>query len=217
MSNPRIQWIVDTLAKKHVVPKESQLDHLHTTWTSMSGQFSDAMRNNALMALSAALVCVLIYIAVRFEWTFALSAVLALVHDVLITLALLALMHYLGWPVQLDLQIIGAIMTIVGYSLNDTIVVFDRVREDQRTMRNKSLKQVVNQALNQTLSRTLMTSITTLIVLLSLLFFGGTSIFGFSFVMAAGVIVGTYSSIFIAPSLLLLFESYAAKAATASK
>ena len=201
--NPRIVFIVKALESAGLKIKPSSLSTLSNNWTVMSGQFSDAMRNNAIIALSLALAGILIYIAFRFEWKYAVSSVLALLHDVLLTLAVMAIANRLGAPVQINLEVIGAIMTIIGYSLNDTIIVFDRIREDLRVMRKMSFPQVINHALNQTLSRTLMTSGTTLLVLLALDFFAGTSIFGFAFVMTVGVFLGTLSSLFIASPILL--------------
>jgi SecD/SecF fusion protein len=176
-------------------------------WTAISGQFSDAMRNNALIALAAAVAAILVYIAIRFEWKYAISAVLALLHDVVLTLAVLAVLHFVGVPLQINLEVIGALMTIIGYALNDTIIVFDRVREDLSLYRKKSFSEVVNLALNSTLSRTLMTSGITLVVLLCLVCFGGPSIFAFSFVMFLGVLLGTFSSLFIAGPLLVFFHA----------
>ena len=173
----------------------------------MSGQFSDAMRNNAIWALSLALIAVLIYIAFRFEWKFACAAVLGLVHDIVLTVCVIAIANKMGLPVQIDLEVIGALMTIIGYSLNDTIIVFDRVREDMKHMRKKSFGEIINHALNTTLSRTLMTSGITLLVLLTLVFLGGKSMFAFSFVMAVGVFLGTLSSLFIAAPILLFLET----------
>src|SRR5262249_34532715 len=115
--NPRILWLLDTIQKSGLSVKESQLSQLAAGWTSMSGQFSEAMRNNAVAALALATLAVLIYIAFRFEWKFAISAVLALMHDVVLTVCVLAIAHSLGAPVQIDLEVIGAIMTIIGYSL----------------------------------------------------------------------------------------------------
>lgn len=201
--NPRIVWLVDAIQKSGLSVKEAQSAQLAASWTAMSGQFSDAMRNNAAAALSLALLAVLFYIAFRFEWKFAVSAVLALLHDVILTVCVLAIAHALGAPVQIDLEVIGAIMTIIGYSLNDTIIVFDRIREDMRIMRKKSFAEIINLALNTTLSRTLMTSGTTLLVLISLVLLGGETIFGFSFVMLMGVFLGTFSSLFIACPILL--------------
>ncbi len=207
--NPRIVWLVKAVESSGLKVKDTQLQSLGAGWTHMSGQFSDAMRNNAIWALSLALVAVLVYIAFRFEWKFATAAVLGLVHDVVLTICVAAIANKMGLPVQIDLEVIGALMTIIGYSLNDTIIVFDRVREDMRLMRKKSLREIINHALNTTLSRTLMTSGITLLVLLTLVFLGGKSMFAFSFVMAVGVFLGTLSSLFIAAPLLLFFETRA--------
>lgn len=204
--NPRITWVVNSLADGGLQIQKSQLDSLDRDWTAMSGQLSDAMRFNALMGLGLALLFILIYITFRFEFKFAIGAVIGLVHDVLITLGILAFFHWIGLPVQIDLQVVGAIMTIIGYSLNDTIIVFDRIREDIRTLRKMPFKDIVNHALNVTLSRTIMTSGTTLLVLLALVLLGGKSIFAFSLVMTIGVIVGTLSSLFIAAPVMLYFH-----------
>lgn len=205
--NPRIEWMVKALedANLHIIP--SQLEHLDSNWTVISGQLSDAMRNNALIGLGIALLSILIYITFRFEFKFAIAAVIGLIHDVVITLGILAILHKLGFSVQIDLQVVGAIMTIIGYSLNDTIIVFDRIREDLHIMRKMSFSEIINHALNVTLSRTIMTSGTTLLVLLALVFLGGKSIFAFSLVMAIGVLVGTASSLFIASPVLLYFHN----------
>lgn len=205
--NPRIDWVMSVLEKANLHVKPASLQDLQNNWTIMSGQLSDTMRNNAIIALFVALLSILIYITIRFEFKYALGAVVGLVHDVLITLGVMAFFHWIGYPVQLDLQVIGAIMTIIGYSLNDTIIVFDRIREEVKTMRKASFTEVINHALNVTLSRTLMTSGTTMLVLLSLVFFGGQSIFGFSLVMLIGVIVGTLSSLFIASPVMLFFHN----------
>jgi SecD/SecF fusion protein len=205
--NPRIVWLVNALAKENLKIKPAQLETLDRNWTAISGQFSDAMRNNALMGIAIALLGILAYITVRFEFKFAIAAVIGLAHDVLITLGILALFHRLGFPVQIDLQVVGAIMTIIGYSLNDTIIVFDRIREDMKILRKLKFSEIINHALNVTLSRTLMTSGTTLLVLLALVFLGGKSIFAFSLVMTIGVVVGTLSSLFIASPVLLYFHN----------
>lgn len=203
--NPRITWVVKALEKGGMAVSDTQLATIDANWTVMSGQFSDAMRNNAIIALGLALLSVLIYITFRFEFKYAVAAVVGLVHDVLITLGVLALFHAMGFVVQIDLQVIGAIMTIIGYSLNDTIIVFDRIREDIRLLRKLSFPEIINHALNVTLSRTVMTSGTTMLVLLTLVLFGGHSIFAFSLVMTIGVVIGTLSSLFIAsPTLLYL-------------
>lgn len=209
--SPRISWVVDALEKGGLTLSPSQLSMLSQNWTAMSGQFSETMRNNMIMGLALAFLSVLIYITLRFEFKYAVGAVVGLVHDVIITLGILAFFHWLGFPVQIDLQVVGAIMTIIGYSLNDTIIVFDRIREDLRVMRKLSLPAVVNHALNVTLSRTVMTSGTTLLVLLALVIFGGKSIFGFSLVMTIGVIVGTISSLYIASPVMLYVHNWEAK------
>lgn len=205
--NPRILWTLKALEQAGLKVKPASQQTLASSWTAMSGQFSDAMRNNAIWALGLALVAVLIYIALRFEWKFAVAAVLGLVHDVILTVCVAAIANRMGLPVQIDLEVIGALMTIIGYSLNDTIIVFDRVREDMRLLRKKSLAEIINHALNTTLSRTLMTSGITLLVLLTLVFLGGKTMFAFSFVMAVGVFLGTLSSLFIAAPILLFLEN----------
>lgn len=204
---PRMAWVVNALEKAGLKIQPTELAHLQDNWTVMSGQFSDVMRNNAIIALSLAFLAILIYITFRFEFKFGMAAVIGLVHDVLVTLAVVAILRFLGVPLQIDLAVIGAIMMIIGYSLNDTIIVFDRIREDIRTLRKLSYREVVNHALNVTLSRTVMTSGTTLLVLLSLVIVGGSSIFGFAVVMTIGIVVGTLSSLFIAaPTLLFLHD-----------
>lgn len=205
--NPRITWVVSSLQKENISLNSSELVTLEQNWSEMSGQLSDSMRNNAIIALAVAMLAVLLYITVRFEFKYAISAIIGLSHDVLITIALLGLLHYLGVGVQIDLQVIAAIMTIIGYSLNDTIIIFDRVREDLRIMRKLPFSEIVNHALNSTLSRTLMTSGTTILVLLALVILGGSSIFNFALVMTLGVIVGTLSSLFVAAPLLLYFHN----------
>jgi SecD/SecF fusion protein len=205
--DPRLNWVVETLQSSNLAIQSSQLSSLQKNWTIMSGQFSDAMRNNALMALGAALISILAYITFRFEFKFAIGAVAGLVHDVAITIGILALFHALGFAVQIDLQVIGAIMTIIGYSLNDTIIVFDRIREDMKVLRRLKFTEVINHALNVTLSRTIMTSGTTILVLLAMVLLGGHSIFAFSLVMTIGVLVGTLSSLFIASPVMLFFHN----------
>jgi SecD/SecF fusion protein len=206
--NPRIMWVVDTLAKAGIAVTPEELSHLDQNWTVMSGQFSEVMRWNAVKGLLLALLCILIYITVRFEFKYGIAAVIGLVHDVLITMGILAFFNWLGMPVSIDLAVVGALMTLVGYSLNDTIIVFDRIREDIKLLRKLSLPAVINHALNVTLSRTVMTSGTTFLVLLSLILIGGQSIFAFSLVMAIGIVVGTLSSLFIAAPAMLWFHNY---------
>jgi SecD/SecF fusion protein len=205
--NPRLAWVIGALEKGGITISSEEKSELQDNWSVMSGQFSHVMRNNALLALTFALVSILIYITIRFEFNYALAAVLALAHDVLVTLSLVAFFHWIGFPVQINLEIIGAIMTIIGYALNDTIIIFDRIREDLYLHKKWSLPKLMNHALNVTLSRTLMTSGTTLAVLFTLVLMGGKSIFGFSFVMMIGVLVGTLSSLFVAAPLLLFLQT----------
>lgn len=213
-SNPRIVWIVDALKTHDLFISSASSAQLDVNWTSVSGQMSDSMRNNALIGLLVALACILIYITIRFEFKFAMSATLGLAIDVLVTMGLVGILHALGVPIQVDLNTVAALLTIIGYSLNDTIIVFDRIREDIKLMRKYSLVEIINHSLNITLSRTIMTSLTTLVVLIALLAFGGQTIFGFSLVMAIGVVVGTFSTLFIATALLLFFQK---KESTRSK
>jgi len=152
----------------------------------------------AVIAVSLAMAAVLVYIWLRFEWQFALGAVVALVHDVVLTIGIFSELQ-----IRFDLAIIAALLTIVGYSLNDTVVVFDRVRENLRKYKQKPLKEVLSLSINETLSRTMMTSVTTLLALVALYVLGGDVIRGFVFAMIWGVIVGTYSSVFVASSILL--------------
>ncbi len=152
------------------------------------------------IAVLVALVAVLIYIWFRFEWQFALGAIAALVHDVLLTIGMFGITRY-----EFDLASIAAILTIVGYSLNDTVVVYDRVRENLRRYKKMPLSELIDLSVNQMLSRTIITSVTTFLALLALYLFGGTQIRGFTFAMMWGVLVGTYSSIFIAAPLLIYF------------
>ena len=150
-----------------------------------------------VIAIVVAVFAMLIYIWFRFEWQFSLGAVIALIHDVILTLGIFSLLQ-----LEFNLSIIAAILTIVGYSMNDTVVVYDRVRENLRKYRKKEMIDLLNISINETLSRTIMTSVTTLLALLSLYIFGGSVIKGFTFAMIWGVLVGTYSSIFIAAPLL---------------
>lgn len=182
------------------------MDQLEANWTAMSGQMSDSMRNNALIGLLISFVCIFIYITFRFEYKFAAASIICLLHDVFITIGLMGILHLFGVPVQIDLNTVAAIMTIVGYSLNDTIIIFDRIREEMHLSKNRSLPKLVNHALNATLSRTSITSGTTLLVLIALVILGGSSIFSFALVMTIGVFFGTLSSWYIASPLMLYFH-----------
>ncbi len=165
---------------------------------SVGPKVSGELIQTAVIAVVLAIGAVLVYIWMRFEWQFALGAVLALVHDVVLTIGIFSELQ-----IRFDLAIIAALLTIVGYSLNDTVVVFDRVRENLRKYKQMPLREVLNLSINETLSRTMMTSVTTLIALIALLVLGGDVIRGFVFAMTWGVIVGTYSSIFVASMILL--------------
>jgi SecD/SecF fusion protein len=204
--NPRIEWLVGALHKEGIVLSPQSLSQIDSNWTAMSGQMSDSMRNNALIGLAVAFIAIFIYLALRFEYKFAAAALVCLFHDVLITLGALGLLRFMGLAIQIDLNTIAALMTIIGYSLNDTIIIFDRIREEMRTPGHKKLTEIVNFSLNATLSRTTITSGTTLLVLIALVLFGGPSIFGFALVMTIGVFFGTMSSWFIASPLMIFFQ-----------
>lgn len=165
---------------------------------SVGPKVSGELIQTAAIAVILAIAAVLVYIWLRFEWQFAVGAVAALVHDVVLTMGIFSELQ-----IKFDLAIIAALLTIVGYSLNDTVVVFDRVRENLRKYKKKDLREVLNLSINETLSRTVMTSVTTLLALISLYALGGDVIRGFVFAMIWGVIVGTYSSIFVASAILL--------------
>jgi preprotein translocase subunit SecF len=158
----------------------------------------NALQEKGIMALSLAIVMILIYVSYRFEWRFAVASILALIHDISIALGAIVL-----FSVDVNLDILAAILTILGYSLNDTIIVFDRIREGVTTSKENELDKVVNESVSRTLSRTTLTSLTTFFVVLTLYLFGGEIISGFSFTLLVGVVVGTYSSIFIAASFLV--------------
>ena len=165
---------------------------------SVGPKVSGELIQKAIIAVVLAIAAVLVYIWLRFEWQFAVGAVAALIHDVLLTIGVFSVVQ-----IKFDLAIIAALLTIVGYSLNDTVVVFDRVRENLRKYKKKPLQEVLNLSINETLSRTVMTSVTTLLALIALFILGGDVIRGFVFAMIWGVIVGTYSSVFVASSTLL--------------
>ena len=150
-----------------------------------------------LLAISLSLIAMLFYIWIRFEWQFSLGAIIALMHDVIITVGIFSFLSY-----EVNLSIVAAVLTIVGYSMNDTVVIFDRVRENLKKYSKIPISEISNTSTNQTLSRTLITSVTTLLALFSIYIFGGAILKGFSFAMIIGVIIGTYSSIFVATPIL---------------
>ena len=156
------------------------------------------MLKGGLIAIAVSLGAMLFYIWIRFEWQFSIGAILALIHDVLITMGIFSLIG-----LEVNLSIVAAILTIVGYSMNDTVVIFDRVRENLKKHIDLKIFDLTNLSINETLSRTIITSVTTLLALLSIFLFGGEILKGFSFAMILGVILGTYSSIFIANPILV--------------
>jgi preprotein translocase SecF subunit len=160
------------------------------------------LSGDAIMAIFSALALILIYISIRFEFKFAVGAIAALGHDILITLGIFSLLD-----LEISLAIIAAFLTIVGYSLNDTIVIFDRIRENLKGLKNATLSSVINESINQSLSRTIITSLTTLFVVLILYLVGGEVIHTFAFAMIIGVIIGTYSSIFVASPVVIKMGS----------
>ena len=161
-------------------------------------QVGEELTEDGGLAVLYALIAILIYVSLRFEFRFSLGAVAALIHDVVITLGIFSVLQ-----LDFDLSVLAAILAVIGYSLNDTIVVFDRVRENFRKIRKKTTLEVTNISINQTISRTLMTSFTTLLVLLSLFFLGGEAIHSFALALIIGVVVGTYSSVYVATTSVL--------------
>ncbi|MBE9564953.1 MAG: protein translocase subunit SecF [Proteobacteria bacterium] len=164
-------------------------------------QVGDELRDDGGIALLVALGCILIYISLRFQMKSAIGAILALIHDVIITIGFFSLIQ-----MEFDLSVLASILAVIGYSLNDTVVVLDRIRETFRSVRKTSAEDILNMSINQTFSRTIVTSLTTLLVLLALFFFGGEIIHGFAMALIVGVIIGTYSSIYIASSTLMLMK-----------
>ena len=158
---------------------------------------SNELLRAGLLAISLSLAAMLFYIWIRFEWQFSLGAIIALIHDVIITVGIFSFLAY-----EVNLSIVAAVLTIVGYSMNDTVVIFDRIRENLKKYSKISIAEISDLSTNQTLSRTLITSVTTLLALFSIYIFGGAILKGFSFAMIIGVIVGTYSSIFVATPIL---------------
>jgi len=186
---------------KHIVEVLSvqQSDTIELKRVEFVGpQVGDELRDQSGIALIVALICMMIYVLVRFDFKFSVGAVTALFHDVLITLGIFSF-----WQIPFDLTVLAAVLAVIGYSINDTIVVFDRVRENFRLMRKSEPVDVFNEALTQTLGRTTITSGTTLLVVIALYVFGGELIHGFSLALLIGITVGTYSSIFVASSIAL--------------
>ena len=168
---------------------------------SVGAQVGSELQRKALWALGVSLAAMILYVSLRFEFPYAVGAVVALFHDVLVAVGLYCLLGK-----QLNLNLVAAVLAIIGYSINDAIVIFDRIRENRKLMHGKSYRQIANASINQTLSRTLLTSLTTLLAVGALLVFGGGAIYDFSLCMFIGLIAGTYSSIFIATPVVLLWH-----------
>ena len=167
----------------------------------ISAQVGEELTEQGGLAMIFALIMIMIYIVFRFQWKFSIGAVLALIHDVMITLGIFSF-----FQLTFDLSVLAAILAVVGYSLNDTIVIYDRIRENFRSMRTAETLDILNSAITQTIKRTIITSSTTLLVLLSLFVFGGSSLEGFSIALIVGVLVGTYSSIFVASTSIFYLD-----------
>jgi preprotein translocase subunit SecF len=178
--------------------KSHREDVVKVRQASISAALGDEMKEEGSLALMTALFCIMVYVAIRFEWKFALGSVIALAHDVIIVTGFFSITQ-----IEFDLTVLAAILAVIGYSLNDTIVVYDRIRENFLKMRGGSPMEIMNRSLNQTLTRTVITSLTTLLVLISLFVFGGELIHAFSIALLVGVIIGTYSSIYVASTAAL--------------
>ena len=168
---------------------------------AIGARVGDELQTRALIAIIVSLGATLIYLAFRFEWRFGVAAVLATAHDIMLTLGLIALLR-----LEVSLTTVAALLTIVGYSLNDTIVIFDRIRENLRTGKRQEFAALLNRSINETLPRTVLTGTTTLLTLLSLAIFGGVVVRDFAFILMMGILMGTYSSIFVASPILLEIE-----------
>ena len=173
---------------------------------SVSPKIGSELSGKALMAIISALGLILLYISIRFEFRFAIGAIAALGHDIFITLGLFSLLDY-----EISLPIIAAFLTIVGYSLNDTIVIFDRIRENLKVLKRETYTKIINQSINESLSRTIVTSLTTFVVVMVLWLFGGEVIHNFALAMIIGVIIGTYSSIYVASPIVIYLHNRATK------
>jgi preprotein translocase subunit SecF len=191
----------------NVLREQTYLAPFHIIQVQMVGPKVGAdLRNKAALATIYALAGMLVYIAFRFEWIYGLGAVIAVFHDTIITLGLFSI-----FSKEIEMTVIAALLTLVGYSMNDTIVIFDRVRENLKLTRREPLEKVMNTAINQTLSRTIMTSGLTFLTVVALFLFGGPVLHGFSFALFCGIIVGTYSSIFVASPIVLFWHNWADK------
>jgi len=191
----------------NTIRQESYLAPFHIAGTQMVGPKVGAeLRTKALLATLYALAGMLVYIAFRFEWIYGLGAVIACFHDTIITIGLFSIFNK-----EITMTVIAALLTLVGYSMNDTIVIFDRIRENLKFSRREPLDTVMNRAINQTLSRTVMTSGLTFLTVVALFLFGGPVLSGFSFALVCGILVGTYSSVFVASPIVLFWHNYSDK------
>ena len=181
--------------------KEDDADVIMRRQEFVGPQVGDELREDGGLAMLIALFFILVYVMARFEYRFALGSIAALIHDVIITIGVFSF-----FQIDFDLTVLAAVLAVIGYSLNDTIVVFDRIRENFRLMRKKDPGEIVNASLNQTLSRTMMTSVTTLIVVLAMFFLGGELIHAFAIALIIGILVGTYSSIYVASSMVITLK-----------
>lgn len=181
--------------------KEDDADVIMRRQEFVGPQVGDELREDGGLAMLIALFFILVYVMARFEYRFALGSIAALIHDVIITMGVFSF-----FQIDFDLTVLAAVLAVIGYSLNDTIVVFDRIRENFRLMRKKEPGEIVNASLNQTLSRTMMTSVTTLIVVLAMFFLGGALIHAFAIALIIGILVGTYSSIYVASSMVITLK-----------
>ena len=188
----------DTIQTIQAALQEVSPNIKFTSVESVGPKVSGELIQTAFLAVGGALAAILIYIWLRFEWQFSVGAVVALFHDVVLTIGLFSLLQ-----IRFDLPVVAAILTIIGYSINDTVVIFDRLRENLRKYKKRPLREVMNLSVNETLSRTLMTSGTTLLALIALLILGGDVIRAFVFAITWGVIVGTYSSVYVAKNVVL--------------
>ena len=193
---------------KKLIPeiKKKLLDNLNTDVNfrrveSVGPKVSTELLQSGIMAISLSLAAMLFYIWVRFEWQFSIGSIIALFHDVIITLGIFSLLS-----LEINLSIIAAVLTIVGYSMNDTVVIYDRIRENLGKFHKLDISDIANLSINETLARTIITSVTTLLALFSIFFLGGEILRGFSFAMILGVFIGTYSSIFVASPILKYFK-----------
>lgn len=164
-------------------------------------QVGEDLAEQGGLAMLFALIGIFIYVTLRFRWKFALGAIIATVHDAILTVGVFSFMQW-----DFDLTVLGAVLAVIGYSVNDTIVVYDRIRDNFKLMRRQPAERIVNAAVNQTLSRTIVTGLTTLLVLFALLFLGGETLFGFSMTLIVGIVIGTFSSIYVASSLALMLK-----------